>query len=368
MSYPRITFKQCEKEQLFLAVLSERVTNYFSKTNQSKYGNHIAQIKATLLLSTYLITSSSILVAKSLPVLYLMYATSGMLTIFVALNIAHDAAHGTLSKKQRRNNFLLHTFDLLGASGYMWKLKHVYSHHPHVNIPDKDGDIKQSNLVRIFPNAQFLKFHKYQHIYMPILYAFYTIVWLLFRDFRDFFNTDISGKPNVKHDPIEFLKLFLGKVIFLSRFLILPALICSFSFSTILFGFFIFHICASYTVALALISAHVGEHSVYPSPDKSGSIDHSWAYHQMITTCDFATQNPIITHLFGSFNHHVAHHLYPNICHIHYPAITQILKEISEEYGMPYQENHRLWDAVKSHFKFLKMRSKQQQSVHFLEM
>ena len=97
----------------------------------------------------------------------------GVLTIFVALNIGHDAAHGAFSCNKKINHILTYVFDLLGASGYLWKLKHVHSHHPHVNIPGMDGDIKQSQLIRIFPKSTFLWFHRYQYIYMPLLYFFY---------------------------------------------------------------------------------------------------------------------------------------------------------------------------------------------------
>jgi len=168
-----------------------------------------------------------------------------------AIALLVDAAHSTFSDKKWVNNLLLYSFDFLGASGYMWKMKHVHSHHPHVNIPNMDGDIKQSNLVRIFPNAPFLKFHKYQYLYMPFLYAFYTLIWLCFRDFKDYFQTDISGKPQVHHPWQEYVKLFSGKLFFFGRMLLLPYLLMPFSFGQIFLGFVIFHFSASYTVALA---------------------------------------------------------------------------------------------------------------------
>lgn len=244
----------------------------------------------------------------------------------------------------------------------------MHSHHPHVNIPNMDGDIKQSNLVRIFPNAPYLSFHRYQFLYMPILYAFYTLIWLVFRDFKDFAETDISGKPEVNHPKMEVVKLLLGKIFFFSRMVILPAYFLPFTFLQILLGFLIFNLCASYTVALALISAHVGEHSVYPAPDENGAMEQSWVRHQLVTTSDFATHNKVLTNLFGGFNHHVVHHLFPNICHIHYPQLTEILKTTCQEFGMPYHENPTLGAAVKSHLKFLKIRSMQEQSVPYLEI
>ncbi len=363
-----IKFKRDSKDELFFKELRQKVNNYFKDKNISKNGNHKARNKAFILFALYGLFYVSILFAGSMQLMYVFFILLGINTIFLALNVAHDAAHDTFSDNKKTNKFLLNTFDFLGANGYLWKLKHVHSHHPHVNIPNMDGDIKQSNLVRVFPNAAFLDFHRYQYLYMPVLYLFYTMVWLLFRDFRDFLNPDISGKPGLKHPKKEIIKLVTTKAFFIFRMLIIPYLFLPFSFGTILLGFCLFNFAASATVAMALISAHVGEESVYPEPDKNGIMPTSWVRHQIITTVDFATDNKLLSHLFGGFNHHVVHHLFPNICHIHYPVLTEILKETCEEHNMPYKDNPTLIDAMLSHFKFLKLRSKQGLAVEYIEM
>ena len=363
----KIKFKK-DKQPEFFKTLQKRVNNYFSTNNISKKGNNKAYIKAGILLILYISGIMSIYVSTSTFQLYTSYLLIGSLSIFVALNIAHDAAHSTFSKSKKVNEIFLYTFDLLGANGYLWQLKHVHSHHPHVNIPNMDGDIKQSNLVRVFPNAPFLNFHKYQFLYMPFLYLFYTLIWLLVRDFKDFFNTDISGKPDIKHHWTQYVRLFLGKTIYISNLLILPTLLLPFSFGQVLLGFVLMNFTASATVAMALISAHIGEHSVYPAPDKDGLMPNSYIIHQIITTTDFATKSAVITHLFGGFNHHVVHHLFPNICHIHYPELTKIVKQTCEEFDVPYNLNPTLLDAILSHFRFLKIRSEQGLAVEYIDM
>lgn len=362
----RIKFKKTDvafKKELF-----QRVNQYFKNNNIEKTGNQFLFIKSGLLLAAYIVVYLLLIISTSPTALFSCYISLGVLTIFVALNIGHDAAHHTFSSNKKVNNLLLYSFDFLGASGYLWRLKHVHSHHPHVNIPDMDGDIKQSNLVRIFPNAPYLSFHQYQYLYMPILYMFYTLHWLLFRDFKDYLAINISGKPNHEHEKKEYLKFMLGKIIFFSRMILLPYFLLPFSLSTILLGFLIFHFAASFTVALALVSAHIGEDSVYPEPDVNGDMPTSWVRHQIVTTCDFATDNKLITHLFGGFNHHLVHHLFPNVCHIHYPALTAILIEACQEFDMPYKSNPTLIRAVFSHLNFLKIRSLRGERVEYLEM
>ncbi len=364
----QIRFKKESKDQEFQAELYRRVNAYFAENNLSKTANHQAILKAILLSLFYLGLTVSMYFAPTIAYYYLINGLLGMLTIFVALNIAHDAAHNVFSSRRGVNDLLLYTFDILGASGYMWRLKHVHSHHPHVNIPNMDGDIKQSQLVRIFPDAPFLRLHKYQYLYMPVLYLFYTLVWLLFRDFKDYIRTHISGKPEITHPPIEYVKLVIGKLFFFGRMVVLPMIILPYSGWQILIGFIIFHFCASLTVAMALISAHIGEDSVYPAPDADGNMEYSWIRHQIITTCDFGTQSKLLTHLFGGFNHHIIHHLCPNICHIHYPPLTAVLKQTCQEYEMPYQSNPTLLDAMLSHLRFLKIRSRQGIKVDYIEM
>ncbi|MGB0840523.1 MAG: fatty acid desaturase, partial [Chitinophagales bacterium] len=149
---------------------------------------------------------------------------------------------------------------------------------------------------------------------------------------------------------------------------LIPYFLLPFSLGTILLGFVLFHFAASFTVALALISAHIGEDSVYPEPDAMGKMPTSWIRHQIVTTSDFATHNPVLTHLFGGFNHHVVHHLFPNICHIHYPQLTQILIQTCADYDMPYKSNPTLIRAIFSHWNFLKIRSLRGEKVEYIEM
>ncbi len=364
----KIKYKKDEADLKFFKELKTAVNDYFKENDIKKTGDWKSFFKALFFISSYIFIAIAIFFVTELSSLHLCYAALGSLSIFTALNVAHDTAHGTLSSNKKLNQIFLYTFDLLGASGYLWKLKHVHSHHPHVNIPDMDGDIKQSNLVRIFPNAPYFNFHRFQFLYMPVLYLLYTLNWLLFRDFRDLKETNISGKPNHKHHRKDILKFFLFKSLFISRMLWLPILFLDFTVFEIISGFLIFHLAAGFTVSLALVSAHIGEHSIYPEPDENGNMPLSWVRHQITTTCDFATDSFLVTHLFGGFNHHVVHHLFPNICHIHYPAITKILVAHCESNGMPYRSNPTLLSAILSHLKFLKIRSRQNIKVDYIEM
>jgi len=53
-------------------------------------------------------------------------------------------------------------------------------------------------------------------------------------------------------------------------------------------------------------------------------------------------------------NHQVEHHLFPNISHVHYDKIAEIVKKTAAECNLPYHEYETMRSAVIAHFKHLK--------------
>jgi linoleoyl-CoA desaturase len=87
---------------------------------------------------------------------------------------------------------------------------------------------------------------------------------------------------------------------------------------------------------------------------EDGNIKKEWAIHQVETTADFATKNKTITWMVGGLNYQVEHHLYPKICHVHYPAINKFVRETCAQFNVRYIENKTLWKAFCSHILYLK--------------
>jgi linoleoyl-CoA desaturase len=55
----------------------------------------------------------------------------------------------------------------------------------------------------------------------------------------------------------------------------------------------------------------------------------------------------------GGLNHQIEHHLFPNVCHVHYPALKEIVKKTALEFNVPYHEHKSWFGALKSHFTLL---------------
>jgi linoleoyl-CoA desaturase len=92
-----------------------------------------------------------------------------------------------------------------------------------------------------------------------------------------------------------------------------------------------------------------------PVPGAHGTqrIETEWAVHQVQTTVDFSRRNPVLCWFLGGLNFQIEHHLFSKICHVHYPAISQIVEEACREFGVRYSAHESFPSAVASHFRWL---------------
>lgn len=339
----------------FFRELNSKVDAYFKNNNISFYANRAMKIKLLVMFLIYIGAYSSMLIfGENKLFLYGSYAFLGGWAVLLGLNIGHDAAHSAIFKKPKANRALLFIFEVLGTNSYNWVNRHLGAHHVYPNVMNYDSDIQQTSVVKIFPKDKHRKYHVFQYIYMPLIYMLYIVRWVLYRDFKDARSKRIGVYDNSKYPLKEVLKMVLFKLIYLIQMIVVPSLILDLSLYTTIIGFLILTVFGSLIITLVLLSTHVGEDANFPEPNSDNVLPHSWSYHQVITAADFGTESKTLNLLFGGFNHHVIHHLFPHVCHVHYPALTPILKEVAEKYELPYRSKKYLVTAVLSHFKLLK--------------
>ena len=114
------------------------------------------------------------------------------------------------------------------------------------------------------------------------------------------------------------------------------------------------HVAEGMVLGLVFQLAHVVEATDFPEPTNEGEIEESWAVHQMHTTADFARKSKFATFFCGGLNFQIEHHLFPNICHIHYPEISNIVKKTALAHNVPYNDNPTFSGALRSHYRSLK--------------
>ncbi len=311
-------------------------------------------LKAILFPLMYLLTYIAAMEFGENPaVLYGCYFLLGLMLVLNFLNLIHEAVHGTLFRNKRLNNWYVHFFDLMGANSYIWKIRHTRFHHNYPNVMGWDTDFEQSPIARVFPHGPFSSMHKYQHIYLPLIYPLYLLNWLLIRDFKDFFNRKQIVWKAVNIPTIEYIKLFIFKTIFIGYTVILPKYMLNISWAQAISAFLVMVFTASIISLMVLLSPHASTESEFPVPDEDGKMATPWYVHQLTCTNDVKEDNFFTRFFMGCFNYHIAHHLFPSVNHVYYPEITQIIQKFAEKNDLPYRQ-FPLVTSLKNHYLLLK--------------
>jgi linoleoyl-CoA desaturase len=111
---------------------------------------------------------------------------------------------------------------------------------------------------------------------------------------------------------------------------------------------------AGFILATIFQTAHVMPECDHPIANEEGTIENNWAIHQLQTTSNYAPKSRLFSWFVGGLNFQVEHHLFPNICHVHYKNISHIVKEKAEKYGLPYYTQKSFLQALIEHTRMLK--------------
>ena len=251
----------------------------------------------------------------------------------VGFNIQHDGGHGSYSKYPLVNKLMAFSLDILGGSSFIWKRTHNVIHHSYTNITGVDGDIDLGFLGRLSPHQDRLWFHRYQHIYLWVLYGFLTFRWQFVDDTMAVIQGRVGHCKVPRPKPGALAVLIFGKVTFLFLAFGLP-LIVGHAWYHVALGYFISQFVLGVLLSIVFQLAHCVEHASFPLPDENTDrLENEWAIHQIETTVDFAREKTLATWYTGGLNYQIEHHLFPHICHVHYPAIAKIVEATANEYG-----------------------------------
>ncbi|MFN4175100.1 MAG: fatty acid desaturase family protein [Parachlamydiaceae bacterium] len=337
-------------ERDFHSAVKARVAAYFKENDLHPNANGEMKMKALLHGVLYLIGYFALMSGyfSSLSMLAL-YAYLGLITGLMGFNVSHDALHNAFSSKRWVNRLLGYTFDYNGESSYVWKETHNALHHTFTNITGMDGDINKAPLLRFSPMDPWRPFNRFQPYYVLFLYSLVTLPWVYYTDYKIFTKAMKEGKTS-RNDAIAF---FFFKALNFSLMVILPILALPYAWWQIVIGNIIMHMTAGLSISIVFQLAHLVEGVYFPAPDEEGKIQDEWAVHEMKTTSNFATENRFLSYWLGGLNFQVEHHLFPHVCHVHYPEISKIVKACASEYQVPYNEHKTFKQAIVSHFRHL---------------
>ena len=350
----KITFNN--KDNSFFQSLKTTVDQYFTSARLAKTGNWKLYSKTIVLSCIALATYFSILfIHLPLVIFVLLSCLLGFMFAGLGFNVMHDACHGSYSSKPWINSVMSLSLNVLGGNSFIWKFKHNIVHHTYTNVDGIDDDIAKSPVIRQCTSQKWFPAHRFQHIYVVLVYAISSFAWVFIMDFNKYFKRRIVDMPMTKMSTRDHIVFWVSKLYYVGAYIVIPGMIVGWKLWAL--GFICMHITMGFILAIVFQLAHVVEDVSFikaEGGEVKQKIENEWAIHQVNTTSNFAPKNKIITWLAGGLNFQVEHHLFPRISHIHYPAISKIVKETCLQYKVQYHEFPTFGKAVVSHFRMMK--------------
>jgi len=342
-----------DEGSVFYKELVAALEKYFEEKKLGKEGNYIMYCKIVLYFGLDILFYMLLLNSGSLTAFYIFYLLLGLSVLLTAFNISHDAAHGVAVKSKYWNKILFQlSFNLQGNNAYVWGKNHNESHHLYTNIEGSDIDVLNNPLVRMVDTQPLKWFHRFQYLYVPVLYLLYSLNWFLFRETLMAFNYS-SRTIRISIPKTEVVKLVFFKLLYIFYMIVLPVYLLPFGWGNVLLAFVLNHFMVSLIFTAVLGVSHLSDFVQHPHAASDGKLPVSWPKLQMQTSVDYNSDSPFLNWTLGGFNAHALHHLLPNISHVHYLEILPIFRELCKKHHITYMEMpyHK---ALQSHFRFLK--------------
>ncbi|HEY1685226.1 MAG TPA: acyl-CoA desaturase [Tepidisphaeraceae bacterium] len=347
----------------FIRELRKRVDAYFEQTGCPRRDCPKMYFKTASILAWFI--GAYILLLFFIHTWWLIVPLAMILGLSMAaigFNIQHDGSHKGYSNRQWVNKTMAMTLDLMGGSSYMWNWKHNSIHHTYPNVDGQDDDINIGCLGRLSPQQPRYRFHRFQGIYLWLLYGFLAIKWHLFDDFCHLAMGRIGNHTIPRPKGFDLLTFIGGKVLFFSMAFVIPMLLHP--WWAVLATYAVAAFTCGVVLSVVFQLAHCLGEAEFPvavvSADGQSRLQTEWAVHQVQTTVNFARNNRLIGWYVGGLNFQIEHHLFHKICHIHYPALSKVVEEACQEFGIRYQSHPTFFSAVASHYQWLKLMGKPQ--------
>lgn len=268
----------------------------------------------------------------------------------MGVNIMHDGNHGAWTSNKWLSYFAGMTLDLAGGTSVVYRRSHNFGHHGCVNHFELDRAFDTSYpIFRLHKFQPKMPMHKYQHIYMWLLYGLVN--------FGDVFGTFdelvwMSNYPTRRGNITK--KAYIGQIFvklwWISYTMIIPSFIHG--WYNVFPIWFLYMMVFSYGYDLFFAVNHWTEEAA--QIDNSNIKKTNWGVLQVENSSNFAINSSFWTHASGGLNHQIEHHLFPSLAHTQLANIKDIVQDMCKEHGIRYYTFDSFWGALKSHYNFLK--------------
>ncbi|HEX9869315.1 MAG TPA: acyl-CoA desaturase [Candidatus Tectomicrobia bacterium] len=284
----------------------------------------------------------------------MLWVSFGMAAAGVGFTVMHDANHGSYSSSTRLNDLMSWSGEIIGLSSFIWRQQHNVWHHTYTNISGLDEGLEADGTMRFSPYDEWRPVYRLQHVYWPVIYALSAASLVLVRNFKVYF-TGTNGRtfryPTMSRN--DKLVFWTGRLINLAVYFLLP--LAFLPWWQVLIGFALGMLAAGLVMATVLQLAHVMVTVEFPEPiGDPPYVEGAWAIHQVEATINFAHDNRLINWYTGGLNYQIEHHLFPKMCHINYPKIAPIVKQVCREFGVTYRVYPTFREALIEHVRSLR--------------
>ena len=342
----------------FSKTLRSRVDAYFAENKLNKSGGGAMVFKSLLMLSLYFIPWALFTfgVTGGGAWFWIAEVAMGFGLAGIGLNIMHDGNHSAYSTKPWMNKLMGKTIDLVGGNSDMWCIQHNVLHHSFTNINGLDEDIDPASVLRFNPNKPLYKIHRFQYIYAWFFYCLMTVSWMISKDWQAlarYKKKDLIKTTGKSTGRLAIYMVFT-KLFYYFYIIALPIMLTDIAWWTVILGWLVMHFVGGFLMAIIFQPAHVLEHHVFHDGVESTSLGTDRLLHQLQTSSNFGVKSRLLTWLCGGLNYQIEHHLFPNMCHLHYRKIAPIVKRTAKEFGLPYRADVSFGQALKLHTAMLK--------------
>jgi linoleoyl-CoA desaturase len=214
-------------------------------------------------------------------------------------------------------------------------------HHTYTNVSGVDPDLEGGGpWLRVAPWQPRHPWHRFQHLYVWLLYGLFPLKWWFVDDLRELAEGRVRGRA--------LFGALAGKALFISWAFALPAILHPGWALVGIWAIALFTL--GNVLAFVFQLAHcVGRAEFFEAADVQGA----WMRHQVATTVDFAPANPLLSWYLGGLNYQVEHHLFARVCHVHYPALARIVAETCRAHRVRYRVEPTLRSAIGANLRWL---------------
>lgn len=285
-------------------------------------------------LAIHLLLMLGPLIAIALPVHWSVKALAFLVTTLGALGVAtntHTAAHGAASRRPGVNLALSVVHPLmLGLSITHWARKHNRDHHEAPNVLGVDGDadlspyfaLNEEQVQAVGPIGRW--YYRRQAMLLPAA-LFGNSFYMLFDSWHGMLRGLVTERREFRHW-LDLSAMLLHVV----GWLLVPAWF--FGFASVL-GVYALRL---FLLGPAMYGVFAPGHFPRQASYVAGPSDEAdVVFRRAACSINFRT-NRWGRFLCSGLQYQVEHHLFPEISHVHYPAISALVEEHCRARGYPY--------------------------------